>query len=166
MLVSLHQDVCIDFNFIYYFLLSLFQSFPLPHLLSLFLSLFLSPSLSLPLSPSPSLSFSYVESVDVFVLVTFYLYEIESTLLSLYKSTLISVVDPYSDPESLFKLHKISMITPTKHLCILVPAPFWHHICINFLQWFRFKVIQYLLVQIMHFYGTIWDKFAPTLVLI
>ena len=22
----------------------------------------------------------------------------------------------------------------TKHLCILLPAPFWHHICINFLQ--------------------------------
>ena len=22
---------------------------------------------------------------------------------------------------------------PTKHLCILVPAPFWHLICINFL---------------------------------
>ena len=23
---------------------------------------------------------------------------------------------------------------PTKHLCILVPKPFWHLICINFLQ--------------------------------
>ena len=27
-----------------------------------------------------------------------------------------------------------SIYNPTKHLCILVTAPFWHLICINFLQ--------------------------------
>ena len=26
------------------------------------------------------------------------------------------------------------MQNPTIHLCILMPAPFWHLICINFLQ--------------------------------
>ena len=38
---------------------------------------------------------------------------------------------------------------PTKHLCILVPAPFWDLMCINFSE----------VVQIMCFFGAIWDKF-------
>ena len=45
---------------------------------------------------------------------------------------------------------------PTKHLCIIVSEPFWHHICINFLQWCR------LCIEL----STIWDKFAVNLVLI
>ena len=35
---------------------------------------------------------------------------------------------------------------PAKHLCILVQAPLWHLICINFLQCYK---------QIL---GAIWDK--------
>ena len=40
----------------------------------------------------------------------------------------------------------------TKHLCILMPAPLWYLICINFLHWCRI------------FFGDIWDKFAMYLV--
>ena len=40
---------------------------------------------------------------------------------------------------------------PTKHLCILVSAPYFHH----------FSAV----MQIMSFFGAIWDKFALNLVL-
>ena len=35
----------------------------------------------------------------------------------------------------------------TKHLCISVPAPIWHLICINFLQWCR-----------LFYLGQMWTK--------
>ena len=41
-------------------------------------------------------------------------------------------------------------------LCILVQAPFWHLICINFLQWCR----------VCTFFGTTLDKFTSNFVLI
>ena len=30
---------------------------------------------------------------------------------------------------------------PTKHLCILVPAPLWYLICINFLHWCKKNIL-------------------------
>ena len=42
---------------------------------------------------------------------------------------------------------------PTKHLCILVPLPLWHLICINFLQWCR----------LCPFLGQIYFKFGANL---
>ena len=38
----------------------------------------------------------------------------------------------------------------TKHLCILVPAPYLHLICINFLEWCKTCIK----------FGSILDKFA------
>ena len=41
---------------------------------------------------------------------------------------------------------------PTKHLCILVPAPYLH----------QFSAVS----QMIHFFSTLWEKFASYLVLI
>ena len=47
-------------------------------------------------------------------------------------------------------------IIPTKHVYILVPEPFWHLICINFLQ---------LCILCIEF-GAMLDKIAVSLMLI
>ena len=47
---------------------------------------------------------------------------------------------------------------PTKHLCIFVPAPFWHLICINFVRWCR-------LYSFWCYQAQICNKFSANLAL-
>ena len=57
--------------------------------------------------------------------------------------------------KALLKLSMISMLTkilpyPTKQMCILVPAPFWHPIWTIFLQWCRLCTLH---ARNLHFKG-------------
>ena len=49
---------------------------------------------------------------------------------------------------------------PTKYLCILVPDPFWHLICINIVQWCRIYIIWWHFGQIcIEFSANLASKF-------
>ena len=66
-------------------------------------------------------------------------------------------IPEWSTSSSYFKSHSLiksekdmskSYKYPTNHLCILVLAPFWHFICINFPLWCRFCSFRCYLEQI------------------
>ena len=65
----------------------------------------------------------------------FFYYKERSKEIKTENQKRINVIYTYIDESK--NVRALNNINPTKHLRILVPTPFWHVICINFLQWCR-----------------------------
>ena len=82
-------------------------------------------------------------------------------------------------PATIHRREEQILVIQTQYLCILVPAPFWNLICINFLQWCRLCTFWCYLRQIFIKFcanlasklkeimqkkapcnGAIWDEFS------
>ena len=65
---------------------------------------------------------------------------------------------------------KVCNFIPTKHFCVLVPEPFWHLICINFLSDADYEIfLRHIFIKIGTIFkyaikasseGAIWDEFS------